>query len=156
MDNVLSKPQPTLIDHDNMSRRKLLNQLPCRLRHVIGQGWAPVSTMEVRGKHGNSALFTDRSRASTATAPCVPQHPPPHQSSTVQPRKRYKLSTTTMVRKRQTGASEPSRPAPESSIPSMPAATSPSGGAWSLRTQWMFFAVASGACAAFNGVFAKL
>ena len=28
--------------------------------------------------------------------------------------------------------------------------------AWSARTQWMFFAVASGACAAFNGVFAKL
>ncbi|CAH0001378.1 unnamed protein product [Clonostachys byssicola] len=27
---------------------------------------------------------------------------------------------------------------------------------WSVRSQWMFFAVASGACAAFNGVFAKL
>ena len=27
---------------------------------------------------------------------------------------------------------------------------------WSVRTQWMFFALASGACAAFNGVFAKL
>lgn len=33
-------------------------------------------------------------------------------------------------------------------------ATSP--GPWSVRTQWIFFAVASGACAAFNGVFAKL
>ncbi|CAM1511208.1 Fc.00g087210.m01.CDS01 [Cosmosporella sp. VM-42] len=65
-------------------------------------------------------------------------------------------STTAMVRKRQTGASEPSQPAPESSIPDMPAPTSSSGGSWSLRTQWMFFAVASGACAAFNGVFAKL
>ncbi|KAI6781399.1 Transmembrane protein-like protein [Emericellopsis cladophorae] len=29
-------------------------------------------------------------------------------------------------------------------------------GSWSVRTQWIFFAVASGACAAFNGVFAKL
>jgi len=29
-------------------------------------------------------------------------------------------------------------------------------GSWSIRTQWIFFAVASGACAAFNGVFAKL
>ncbi|KAI9901581.1 hypothetical protein N3K66_003398 [Trichothecium roseum] len=28
--------------------------------------------------------------------------------------------------------------------------------AWSARAQWMFFALASGACAAFNGVFAKL
>lgn len=27
---------------------------------------------------------------------------------------------------------------------------------WSARTQWIFFAIASGACAAFNGVFAKL
>ncbi|KAJ4270488.1 hypothetical protein NW762_002175 [Fusarium torreyae] len=32
----------------------------------------------------------------------------------------------------------------------------PSPSNWSLRSQWMFFAVASGACAAFNGVFAKL
>jgi len=29
-------------------------------------------------------------------------------------------------------------------------------GSWSVRTQWIFFAMASGACAAFNGVFAKL
>lgn len=29
-------------------------------------------------------------------------------------------------------------------------------GSWSIRTQWIFFALASGACAAFNGVFAKL
>ncbi|KAF4125234.1 hypothetical protein GMORB2_4073 [Geosmithia morbida] len=29
-------------------------------------------------------------------------------------------------------------------------------GSWSIRAQWMLFAVASGACAAFNGVFAKL
>lgn len=29
-------------------------------------------------------------------------------------------------------------------------------GSWSVRTQWIFFAIASGACAAFNGVFAKL
>jgi hypothetical protein len=27
---------------------------------------------------------------------------------------------------------------------------------WTRRTQWIFFALASGACAAFNGVFAKL
>lgn len=27
---------------------------------------------------------------------------------------------------------------------------------WSARSQWLFFAAASGACAAFNGVFAKL
>ncbi|KAK3182385.1 hypothetical protein K4F52_006388 [Lecanicillium sp. MT-2017a] len=27
---------------------------------------------------------------------------------------------------------------------------------WSTRTQWIFFAIASGACAAFNGAFAKL
>lgn len=30
------------------------------------------------------------------------------------------------------------------------------GGTWSTRAQWIFFAMASGACAAFNGVFAKL
>jgi hypothetical protein len=29
-------------------------------------------------------------------------------------------------------------------------------GSRSVRSQWIFFAVASGACAAFNGVFAKL
>jgi hypothetical protein len=28
--------------------------------------------------------------------------------------------------------------------------------AWSLRNQWILLAIASGACAAFNGVFAKL
>jgi len=28
--------------------------------------------------------------------------------------------------------------------------------AWSRRNRWIVFAVASGACAAFNGVFAKL
>lgn len=28
--------------------------------------------------------------------------------------------------------------------------------AWATRNQWMVYAVASGACAAFNGVFAKL
>lgn len=28
--------------------------------------------------------------------------------------------------------------------------------AWSRRNQWIIFAIASGACAAFNGVFAKL
>lgn len=27
---------------------------------------------------------------------------------------------------------------------------------WSTRTQWIFFAMASGVCAAFNGAFAKL
>lgn len=27
---------------------------------------------------------------------------------------------------------------------------------WSVRTQWIFFAIASGVCAAFNGAFAKL
>lgn len=31
-----------------------------------------------------------------------------------------------------------------------------SPGQWSTRTQWIFFAIASGACAAFNGAFAKL
>lgn len=63
-----------------------------------------------------------------------------------------------MVRKRQTGVSEPSKLAPESSsTPKMSSsAATVAGGAWSARTQWMFFAVASGACAAFNGVFAKL
>lgn len=30
------------------------------------------------------------------------------------------------------------------------------GRSWGSRTTWIFLAVASGACAAFNGVFAKL
>jgi hypothetical protein len=33
-------------------------------------------------------------------------------------------------------------------------ATAP--GSWTSRNQWVVYAVASGACAAFNGVFAKL
>ncbi|RKL37087.1 hypothetical protein BFJ70_g7247 [Fusarium oxysporum] len=57
-----------------------------------------------------------------------------------------------MLRKRQKAeagfSSSPLKKQPSSEMPS------PSN--WSLRSQWMFFAVASGACAAFNGVFAKL
>ncbi|KAJ3531012.1 hypothetical protein NM208_g9069 [Fusarium decemcellulare] len=56
-----------------------------------------------------------------------------------------------MLRKRQSKASPSDQPPTSSSTDEM----SPPG-AWSLRSQWMFFAVASGACAAFNGVFAKL
>ncbi|KAH7017733.1 hypothetical protein EDB80DRAFT_705810 [Ilyonectria destructans] len=69
-----------------------------------------------------------------------------------------------MVRKRQPAAPDASSTSsPPSSAAAAPgsstsgdmtgssAAASPSG-----PTQWMFFAVASGACAAFNGVFAKL
>ncbi|OAA81198.1 hypothetical protein LEL_00743 [Akanthomyces lecanii RCEF 1005] len=37
------------------------------------------------------------------------------------------------------------------------AGTEPAAGSqWSTRTQWIFFAMASGVCAAFNGAFAKL
>ncbi|KAI6757485.1 hypothetical protein HG531_003310 [Fusarium graminearum] len=64
-----------------------------------------------------------------------------------------------MVRKRQTAAtavaSEPGT-SPPSSLKGKSASTMPMPSNWSLRSQWMFFAVASGACAAFNGVFAKL
>ncbi|KAF5583931.1 transmembrane 42 [Fusarium pseudocircinatum] len=58
-----------------------------------------------------------------------------------------------MLRKRQKPEAGPpsSSPLKKQSSSEMP---SPSN--WSLRSQWMFFAVASGACAAFNGVFAKL
>lgn len=36
------------------------------------------------------------------------------------------------------------------------AAASSGEGGWSVQTQWLFFAVASGVCAACNGAFAKL
>jgi hypothetical protein len=36
------------------------------------------------------------------------------------------------------------------------AQTSPESLSWAQRNQWIVFALASGACAAFNGVFAKL
>ncbi|CAG7564149.1 unnamed protein product [Fusarium equiseti] len=61
-----------------------------------------------------------------------------------------------MVRKRQTAASSETEPFPPSSLKSESASTMPSPSNSSMRSQWMFFAVASGACAAFNGVFAKL
>ncbi|KAG8668997.1 hypothetical protein FPOAC2_08305 [Fusarium poae] len=63
-----------------------------------------------------------------------------------------------MVRKRQTAAAAASgtEQSPTCSSKSEPASTMPMPSNWSLRSQWMFFAVASGACAAFNGVFAKL
>ncbi|KAM0358148.1 hypothetical protein HYE67_003518 [Fusarium culmorum] len=64
-----------------------------------------------------------------------------------------------MVRKRQTAATavaSESGTSPPSSLKSESASTMPMPSNWSLRSQWMFFAVASGACAAFNGVFAKL
>lgn len=35
-------------------------------------------------------------------------------------------------------------------------APAPSSGGWSVQAQWLFFAVASGVCAACNGAFAKL
>ncbi|KAM0298017.1 hypothetical protein ACHAPM_009301 [Fusarium culmorum] len=63
-----------------------------------------------------------------------------------------------MVRKRQTAATavaSESGTSPPSSLKSESASTMPMPSNWSLRSQWMFFAVASGACAAFNGVFAK-
>ncbi|CCT64255.1 uncharacterized protein FFUJ_04542 [Fusarium fujikuroi IMI 58289] len=58
-----------------------------------------------------------------------------------------------MLRKRQKPEAGPPSSSPLRKQPS-PEMPSPSN--WSLRSQWMFFAVASGACAAFNGVFAKL
>ncbi|KAI1011109.1 hypothetical protein LB504_002793 [Fusarium proliferatum] len=58
-----------------------------------------------------------------------------------------------MLRKRQKPEAGPPSSSPLQKQPS-PEMPSPSN--WSLRSQWMFFAVASGACAAFNGVFAKL
>ncbi|RBR10991.1 uncharacterized protein FIESC28_09265 [Fusarium coffeatum] len=61
-----------------------------------------------------------------------------------------------MVRKRQTAASSEPEPSPPSSMKSESASTMPPPSNMSMRSQWMFFAVASGACAAFNGVFAKL
>lgn len=58
-----------------------------------------------------------------------------------------------MLRKRQ----KPEAGPPSSShLQKQPSPEMPSPSNWSLRSQWMFFAVASGACAAFNGVFAKL
>ncbi|RGP78458.1 transmembrane 42 [Fusarium longipes] len=60
-----------------------------------------------------------------------------------------------MVRKRQTAASKP-EPSTPSFLKTESTPTMPSPSNWSLRSQWMFFAIASGACAAFNGVFAKL
>lgn len=35
-------------------------------------------------------------------------------------------------------------------------AVAPGTSTWARRNQWIFFALASGACAACNGVFAKL
>ncbi|KAF4996059.1 hypothetical protein FGRMN_4721 [Fusarium graminum] len=61
-----------------------------------------------------------------------------------------------MIRQRQTAAASETEPSSASAkkVQSPPKMPSPS--TWSRRSQWMFFAVASGACAAFNGVFAKL
>ncbi|KAH6895257.1 hypothetical protein B0T10DRAFT_211448 [Thelonectria olida] len=58
-----------------------------------------------------------------------------------------------MVRKRQTAPQTPSSPGPS---PADTTTSSDMAASLSGRTQWIFFAVASGACAAFNGVFAKL
>ncbi|KAI1018122.1 hypothetical protein LB505_001186 [Fusarium chuoi] len=59
-----------------------------------------------------------------------------------------------MLRKRQKPEAGP--PSSSSPLQKQPSPEMPSPSNWSLRSQWMFFAVASGACAAFNGVFAKL
>ncbi|KAF5603597.1 transmembrane 42 [Fusarium subglutinans] len=58
-----------------------------------------------------------------------------------------------MLRKRQKPEAGPPSASP---LKKQPSTEMPSPSNWSLRSQWMFFAVASGACAAFNGVFAKL
>ncbi|KAF5244536.1 hypothetical protein FANTH_7679 [Fusarium anthophilum] len=58
-----------------------------------------------------------------------------------------------MLRKRQKPEAGPPSASP---LKKEPSTEMPSPSNWSLRSQWMFFAVASGACAAFNGVFAKL
>lgn len=61
-----------------------------------------------------------------------------------------------MVRRRQT--KQPEDKSPITANPDINANDDdmPSTRNWSTRTQWIFFAIASGACAAFNGVFAKL
>lgn len=51
-------------------------------------------------------------------------------------------------------SSSTGKPASSSSSAAAPKMDSPESPSW--RKHWMFFAVASGACAAFNGVFAKL
>ncbi|KAM0563718.1 hypothetical protein ACHAPJ_001450 [Fusarium lateritium] len=61
-----------------------------------------------------------------------------------------------MLRKRQTTSASETDSSPSSSAKDQSSAEMPSPSNWSLRSQWMFFAIASGACAAFNGVFAKL
>ncbi|KAF4336602.1 transmembrane 42 [Fusarium beomiforme] len=58
-----------------------------------------------------------------------------------------------MLRKRQKTEAETSL---SSHLKNQPSLEMPPPSNWSQRSQWMFFAVASGGCAAFNGVFAKL
>ncbi|KAF4956638.1 hypothetical protein FSARC_11516 [Fusarium sarcochroum] len=61
-----------------------------------------------------------------------------------------------MLRKRQTTSASETDSSLPSSAKDQLSSEMPSPSNWSLRSQWMFYAVASGACAAFNGVFAKL
>ncbi|KAF5673839.1 transmembrane 42 [Fusarium heterosporum] len=61
-----------------------------------------------------------------------------------------------MIRQRQTAAASETGPSSSSAVKVQLPSKMPSPSTWSRRSQWMFFAVASGACAAFNGVFAKL
>ncbi|KAG5980073.1 hypothetical protein E4U43_006785, partial [Claviceps pusilla] len=65
-----------------------------------------------------------------------------------------------MLRQRHAHAHDDQDTAPDLGMsqppPSGPSDPEPSRNLNAARTPWMFYAIASGACAAFNGVFAKL
>lgn len=81
------------------------------------------------------------STSSATTSPAVP-------SKTLRKRP---VSTSEALQQR---IMEDNRPEQSSTADEDGAAIAP--GSWASKNQWVVFAVASGACAAFNGVFAKL
>lgn len=99
-------------------------------------GLRPGSNLKKRGA-ARSVKNEAQPVAAAAAAAAVMMSPPPSRSMEEPDEEQLLLGATT----------------PEDCVA---AAVSPESLSWAQRNQWIVFALASGGCAAFNGVFAKL
>ncbi|KAF4469078.1 Transmembrane 42 [Fusarium albosuccineum] len=133
---------------------RLAPSAPCRPIQAVGQGcYSDAPPLKPPGFLSLSLALQGTSNGAAQKEPSrsiIIQGGPSILTKTQHPKP--PVLEAAMLRKRQSKASPSDQPPPPSSSTDE---MSPPG-AWSLRSQWMFFAVASGACAAFNGVFAKL
>ncbi|UNI21991.1 hypothetical protein JDV02_007923 [Purpureocillium takamizusanense] len=99
------------------------------------------------GAGDEPAITTTTTTTAAAAAAAAAAEPEHHDAAAA-----ADSSSSNSSRRRDKGVEEDGMPDAELRVGGSPLR----GPSWSGRTQWMMLAIASGACAAFNGVFAKL